>query len=33
MIKKTVFIILAPIYVPAAVLLALTFEWWSDLWD
>jgi len=30
--RKVLFIILAPIYIASAVLLFLTFEWWSDLW-
>jgi len=33
MFKKAIFLILSPIYVPAAVLLFLTFEWWSELWN
>jgi hypothetical protein len=32
-LKRILFLILAPIYIPAAVLLFLTFEWWSDLWS
>jgi len=31
-LKRTIFIILSPLYIPAAVFLFLTFEWWSDLW-
>jgi len=30
--KRIIFLVLSPIYIPAAVLLMVTFEWWSNLW-
>ncbi len=30
--KKILFLVLAPLYIPMAVFLFLTFEWWSNLW-
>jgi hypothetical protein len=30
--KKTLFVVLAPIYVLVAIL-GYTFDWWQDLWN
>jgi len=30
-LKMTLFFVLAPLYIPLAVFMNLTFDWWQDL--
>lgn len=32
MLNKILFILLAPVYVPLALFMTFTYDWWTDLW-